>query len=221
MSFEVINLSDVAKRIGQPFTLRPLARIGHLIVSVFVCQGEIDWHKHVDEDELFLVHEGLIHLETDRGNLSLMAEEMALVPKGVYHRSKSSLRSIVVLVRSILFTERTNGHRHFYTTDADPPLEKIRLAPLVPAGPEPYRLTTLAQVEDFEVRLIAGQGQSEPQTTHADGAFWMVVRGGLRIETGAGEEVEVTTGEMTVVPPEIAYRLVCREPSLLITLAKA
>lgn len=58
MSLPVTNLSAVANRIGRPFAAVTLAAVGDLAVSVYVCQGQVNWHKHLDEDELFLVHEG-------------------------------------------------------------------------------------------------------------------------------------------------------------------
>lgn len=201
--------------------LQPLARVAQLVVSVFLCQGELEWHKHLDEDELFLTHEGQLTLETDRGNVSLMPEELVVVPKGVYHRSRSEQRSAVVLIRPLPFTERLNGHRHFYSTDSDPPLEKVRLARLTPALTAPFRPTALAQVEDFELLLAVGRGPSDALTAPDYGALWLVVRGPLHLELADGDVTELNTGDLTGVPPAARYRLICREPATLLTLQKA
>lgn len=221
MSLPVVNLSRAAAALEKPFMLQPLARVAQLVVSVFICQGEMEWHKHLDEDELFLTHEGHITLETDRGNLSLMPEELVVVPKGVYHRSRSEQRSAVVLIRPLTFTERLNGHRHFYSTDADPPLEKVRLARLAPALGTPFHPTALAQVEDFELLLTVGRGLSDMLAAPEYGALWLVVRGPLRVELAHGDVTELSAGDLTGVPPGMRYRLICREPALLLTLQKA
>jgi mannose-6-phosphate isomerase-like protein (cupin superfamily) len=220
MPLSVVNLTSVANEISQPFALRTVAQIGHLLMHVFICQGQMEWHKHLDEDELFLVHEGVIGLDTDRGNVSLHAEELVVVPKGVMHRSKSALRSAVALIRPALFTERTNGQRRFYTTSDDPPLEKVRLARVRAATAEPYRLTALAQVEDFEVLLTTGRGPGPQETAPSYGALWWAVRGEARVETSAGETATLNAGELTALPAGTNYRLSARETALLLTMGR-
>ncbi len=150
-----------------------------------------------------------------------MPEELVVVPKGVYHRSRSELRSTVVLIRPMTVAERLNGHRHFYSTDADPALEKVRLTRLVPTLTLPFRPTALAQVEDFELLLTVGRGMSDPLTAPEYGALWWTLRGPLRIELADGDVTELGSGDVTGVPPGIRYRLICREPAILLTLLKA
>jgi mannose-6-phosphate isomerase-like protein (cupin superfamily) len=220
MPLQTANLSAIAGELQQPFTLRPVASVGHLVICVFVCQGQIEWHKHLDEDELFLVQDGVIALETERGRFNLHAEELAVVPKGVMHRSGSVLRSTVLLIRPTGYTERTNGHRHFYSTGDELPLEKVRLARLAGLTTEPFQPLTLGQIEDYEVLLAVGQGIGVEQTAPATGSFWLVVRGELRIEANDGDVTIVRAGEMTVIPAGAGYRFICRETALLLTLAK-
>jgi mannose-6-phosphate isomerase-like protein (cupin superfamily) len=220
MPLQTASLTQVAHELQQPFTLRPLASVGHLVVSVFVCQGGIEWHKHLDEDELFLVHEGVISLDTERGNLNLHAEELAVVPKGLMHRSQSMLRSTVVLIRPTGYTERTNGHRHFYTVAGEPSLEKVRLAQVAPTAMQPFQLMALAQVENYEVLLAMGRGIGPEETAPDTGALWLVVRGDLRIETTEGDVTLVGPGELTVIPADTRFRFICPQPALLLTLAK-
>lgn len=220
MTLPVVGVDAAAGLLQQPFHVRPLVSLGHLVLSVFICQGQMEWHKHLDEDELFLVHEGVIGLDTDRGNLSLHAEELVVVPRGVRHRSKSMLRSVVVLLRPAALSERTNGHRRFYATDDEPPLEKVRLSPLLAVAGEPFRPVTVGQVDDYEVLALTGRGIGPQWTAPPPGAFWLVVRGSLRVETGAGEVAHLSAGELTLVTPGADYRLICPEPSLLLTAAR-
>lgn len=220
MPFQTASLSAIAGELQQPFSLRPVASVGHLVINVFVCQGQLEWHKHIDEDELFLVQEGVIALDTERGTLNLHAEELAVVPKGVMHRTQSALRSVVILIRPLGYTERTNGQRHFYVTSDEPPLEKVKLARVAPSAIEPFRLTALAQIDDYEALLAVGQGIGPEVTAPVTGSFWLAVRGELRIETHDGDVTLVHPGEMTVIPAGSRYRFVCREPALLFTLAR-
>ena len=72
MTQEIFNLSKVADGVDRPFALMQLALVGEIAASLYVCQGRLDWHKHLDEDELFLVHAGAIRLETELGTLNLL-----------------------------------------------------------------------------------------------------------------------------------------------------
>ncbi|MCC7361791.1 MAG: hypothetical protein IT317_20075 [Anaerolineales bacterium] len=215
----VINLSAAANRVDRPFVVQSLATIADLSVSVFVCQGQVGWHKHLDEDELFLVHEGVIGLDTERGRLTLHSEELVVVPKGLSHRSGSQLRSVVVLIRPTVLSDRKNGHRHS-PLDTDPPLEKVRLARLTTLATEPYQAVTVAQVEDFELLLLQAKGEGAQSVAPAFGALWLALRGGVAVELEAGRR-DLGTGELLVVPPGSAYRLRAAEPSVLLTLDRS
>src|SRR5713226_3864775 len=99
MALDVVSLAQAANKLDHPFRVVQVASIGDLALSIFVCQGQVNWHRHMDEDELFLVHEGVVAIDTERGRLTLHSEELVVVPKGVGHRSGSQLRSIVLLFR--------------------------------------------------------------------------------------------------------------------------
>lgn len=220
MALDVVKLAEAANRLDQPFRVVQLATIGDLALSIFVCQGQINWHRHLDEDELFLVHEGVVALDTERGRLTLHSEELALVPKGVGHRSGSQLRSVVLLLRPIVLTNRKNGHRHG-RVDSDPPLEKVRLARVQTTIPAPFQALPVARVEDFDLLLISAEGFGPPEVAPGHGALWLVVRGAVGIETTQGAGVRLEAGELTVLPAGQSYRLTASQPSLLLTLARA
>jgi mannose-6-phosphate isomerase-like protein (cupin superfamily) len=219
MAMEVVKLADAANKLNQPFHVVPLANIGDLALSVFVCQGQVNWHRHLDEDELFLVHEGVVAVDTERGRLTLHSEELVVVPKGVGHRSGSQLRSVVLLLRPMVLTNRKNGHRHGMV-DSDPPLEKVRLARVQATLPAPYHAFAVARVEDFDLLLLSAEGFGPSETAPAQGALWLVVRGAVGIETNQGAGVRLEAGELVVVPAGQGYRLSSAQPSLLLTLAK-
>ncbi len=220
MSLPIINLSQVADKIGRPFAVVQVASVGDLALSLYICQGLVDWHKHLDEDELFFVHEGVLGLETERGNLTVHSEELVVVPKGVGHRSGSNLRSVVMLIRPAVLSERKNGHRS-YVLETDPPLEKVRLMRTVAALTQPYQGVTLARVENFDVVLMNAQEFGPPTSAPGAGALWFVVRGAVGIETALGAGVRLEAGELTVIPPGQDYRLHAAQSSLVMTLVRS
>jgi mannose-6-phosphate isomerase-like protein (cupin superfamily) len=219
VTLAVVDLNALAAKLERPFALSTVAKVGDMTLSAFLCQGQMSWHKHLDEDELFLIHEGVVVLETSRGRLTLHSEEIAVVPKGLSHRSSSQLRSIVLLLRPSVLTERKNGHRT-HPVDTDPPLEKVRLARVATTMTEAYRPTALARVEDFELLLVSAQGESAAEPAPPFGALWLVIRGSLTV-TAEGESHSLDAGGLIVVPGGVEYALSAVAGTLAVTVGQA
>lgn len=49
-------------------------------------KGEFVWHKHDNEDEMFFVVEGTLHIEFRDKTVTLNKDEFLIVPKGVEHK---------------------------------------------------------------------------------------------------------------------------------------
>jgi mannose-6-phosphate isomerase-like protein (cupin superfamily) len=220
MPLSKVNLSATANKLDRPFNVSPLAAVADLSISLFICQGQVAWHRHLDEDELFLVHEGVVGLDTERGRLTLHSEELVVVPKGVAHRSGSQLRSIVVLIRPAVLSDRKNGHRR-YALDTDPPLEKVRLARVQAMLAAPYQAITVAQVEDFELLLMSVVGAGPRSVAAEHSALWLALRGRVALETDSAETTYLEAGELLSVPRGTAYQFTSETPGVLLTLARA
>jgi quercetin dioxygenase-like cupin family protein len=220
MPLTAIDLSAAANKIDKPFTIIPLAKVADLSLSLYICQGQVPWHRHLDEDELFLVHEGVVSLDTERGRLTLHSEELAVVPKGIGHRTGSQLRSVVLLIRPTVLSDRKNGQRH-YGLATDPPLEKVRLARIQAMLAAPYQALPVGQVEDFELLLLSAQGRGPESTAPLAGVPWLALRGSLNVATLGGDVSPLAAGELLVVPGGMPYRLVADQPSIVLTLARA
>lgn len=220
MSLSPVDLSAVANKLDKPFQMAPLATIADLAVSLFVCQGQVGWHRHLDEDELFLVHEGVVTLDTERGRLTLHSEELAVVPKGFGHRSGSQLRSVVVLIRPAVLSDRKNGHRR-RGLESDPPLEKVRLARVQAMLATPYQAVTVARVEDFELLMLSARGSGPEMSAPDHDAWWLALRGSLSVRVPGTGTVSLSAGEMILLPACARYQLSAEQPSVALTLARA
>jgi mannose-6-phosphate isomerase-like protein (cupin superfamily) len=64
------SVSLAASSLAAPYRLVELGMVDAFVVRAFMAHGEIIWHKHMDQDESFLVWRG----------------EMAAVPRGILHR---------------------------------------------------------------------------------------------------------------------------------------
>ncbi|MBI2141984.1 cupin domain-containing protein [Candidatus Woesearchaeota archaeon] len=94
--FRKFSIGRAVDKIKKPWSPVKLASANgqELIVAVF--EGEYKWHSH-EHDELFIVQEGSVIIETERGNVMLGEGEGFVVPKGISHRP-SSEHAVVLIV---------------------------------------------------------------------------------------------------------------------------
>lgn len=215
MSLPIHSLSDIAGRIDQPFSLVALGLVGDVGVHLYVAQGQLNWHKHIDEDELFLVHEGAVQIETELGSATLHAEEAMLVPKGVGHRSGSARRSVVLLIRQQVFPERKNGHRNYLVTEKETTLEKIRVGQAAAPTARPFEPVTLLKLDDYGLSVFVALASGPAQNSKAGGALLYALRGAVNIEMGDGL-APLQAGQLAILPSHTAYQLHCAQPAVVV-----
>ena len=220
MPLKVMNVAEEAARLTEPFSLIELACVDYLAIDVFICHGAVVWHKHIDQDELFLVQSGVISLETEWGNLKLGSAELAVVPKGVGHRSSSSLWSVVLLFRPRVLADRRNGDRRIFSLKGQEQIEKVSVsaeaARLLDYFEEP---SSLACLDGFVVRLSLCLDESHWHEHEGRDEFLFVQEGVVELGT-EGETVSVRAGEMTVVPKGMIHRLVPGDGAVVMLLER-
>ncbi len=64
--------------------------------------GEFVWHKHDNEDELFLVIEGVLKMELRDQTIEINQNEFLIVPKGTEHRPVAEKEVSVLLFEPAL-----------------------------------------------------------------------------------------------------------------------
>jgi mannose-6-phosphate isomerase-like protein (cupin superfamily) len=62
-----------------------VGEVDDIYVKVAHVHGELAWHAHEHEDELFLILKGHLRIEMEDGAVELDEGEMFIVPKGVRH----------------------------------------------------------------------------------------------------------------------------------------
>lgn len=203
---DVVNLAEEAAKVKRPFELHEVAQLDELGVYVYVSHGRFGWHRHVDEDELFLVLSGLVSMDSEWGSLTLHAGELAVVPKGVGHRSSSMWRSNVLLLRPKLLAGSQNGQRRLFGLPGEEALLKFtlnRVAAQAEADLAPRRLVSVGA---YDVVLRRGMGYSQWEQPGRD-ALVLSHFGRTLIEMAGGTPVSVAAGEVAVLPAGVAYRL--------------
>jgi len=219
MPLKVVNVAEEASRLTEPFSLVEMAYVDYFVVDVFICYGAVVWHKHIDQDELFLVQSGVLSLETEWGNLKLEPGELAVVPKGVEHRSSSSVWSAVLLFQSRTLADRKNGDRRIFALKGERQIEKVSVSAEAARLLDCFEPNDLAYLDDFVLRLSLCLGESHWHKHEGRDEFLFVQKGVVELGT-EGETVSVRTGEMTVVPKGMVHRLVPGDGAVVMLLER-
>ena len=83
-------------------------------------KGEFVWHKHDEEDEMFLVMDGVLKMELRDKTILINKNEFLIVPKGTEHKPVADSEVLVMLFEpaTTLNTGNTENEmtKHFLET---------------------------------------------------------------------------------------------------------
>ena len=89
-------------------------------VKLAKLKGEFVWHKHDEEDEMFLVIDGVLKIELRDKTIVINKNEFLIVPKGTEHRPVADSEVLVMLFEpaTTLNTGNTENEmtKHFLET---------------------------------------------------------------------------------------------------------
>lgn len=123
-----MNLRAEAERLEKYWTPRVLGRINDQFVKVAKLKGELTWHSHENEDEMFLVLKGRLRIEyQDRAAVHLAEGEFHIVPRGVMHNPVCEDECLIALVEPA-----TTRHTGDLVTDRTVSIEEQLKVPATP-----------------------------------------------------------------------------------------
>lgn len=209
-----LSVSEIADQLDEPFAIADVAHVGDIIVSVYICLGKLEWHSHLDVDEMFWVYEGAMWLDSERGNVRLRSDELSVVPKGVGHRSRSGVRTVVLLLRCGFLPDRKNGRRRLYAIDDEADLPRVNLRDAAQSLPEPRRFQTVARIEETTLQVGRGGGNWTPEVPAANDRLIYVLDGVATVRTSQSMQ-HLHPGDLAVVPRGAIYQLSSGEAMLV------
>ena len=208
MAIATTNLIELAAQQKKPFDLIEAAQVDEMGVYVTISHGRFGWQRHVDEDEVFLVLNGLVSLDSEWGSLTLHAGEMVLVPKGVGHRTASLWRSTVALFRPRMRAATQNGQRRLHAVPGEHVLQKENLYRAGGALMADYSLKHLSTMGAYHMFLQRGVGISSWRMSGDAHRMILIFNGDALLETafdGAmGPLVHFLVEEKQLTPKEQA-----------------
>ena len=109
------NLKNEAQSLESHWHPKVVGRVNDQYVKVARVKGQLAWHQHDDEDELFLVLQGRLRIEyEDRDDVELAEGDFHVVPAGVMHNPVCDEECLIALIEPAstkhtgdLMTDRT------------------------------------------------------------------------------------------------------------------
>jgi len=87
--------------VTEHWSPKVVGRVNDQYVKVAKVRGELAWHKHDDEDELFQVLRGRLRIQFEGGaETALEAGEFCVVPRGVLHNPVAEEECWIVLIET-------------------------------------------------------------------------------------------------------------------------
>jgi quercetin dioxygenase-like cupin family protein len=217
-----VNVDEYAEKLDRPFLMASLAHVDNYLVSVYSCQGAMAWHRHLDEDELFIGYSGSATVETAWGAASLSFADLFTVPKGLPHRSLAVMPSILLLVQTRGMPSRRNGHQPADGGDGVQPdssrLGKVSVAAEAAKLSDIYAPKRIASSDALAVSVEISFGP-EQWHTHAGDELVFCQYGQLLIESDDAI-APLMRGELVVTRAGERHRLVAGEPTTVMLLSR-
>ncbi|NOZ62090.1 MAG: cupin domain-containing protein [Calditrichaeota bacterium] len=91
----ITEMGDMIKNVWAPLDLFQISDIKVRLVKI---KGKYHWHKHTDEDEIFLVIQGEMKIHFKEKEISLVENEAVFVPRNVEHLTESNDGALVMLI---------------------------------------------------------------------------------------------------------------------------
>ena len=95
---ELVDLQPLVDACTDRWYNQTLCRVNDSVVRLGVIQGEYHWHKHDRDDEFFYVVDGRFLIDLEGRTVELGPRQGFTVPKGVRHRTRAPVRSVVLMV---------------------------------------------------------------------------------------------------------------------------
>lgn len=114
------DITEALARVTVHWTPRVVGRVNDQYIKVAKLLGELVWHAHDNEDEMFLVVYGSLRIQLEGADdVVLEPGQFYVVPKGVRHNPVAEDEVGIVLIETV-----TTAHTGSEQTDRTVPIER-------------------------------------------------------------------------------------------------
>ncbi|HET9099640.1 MAG TPA: cupin domain-containing protein [Acidobacteriaceae bacterium] len=99
---ETVDLITALESVTEYWSPRVIAQVNDQYVKVAKLRGQLAWHRHDKEDELFYVLRGHLKIEYEQGRaVELEPGSMHVVPRGVLHNPVAEEECWIALIETV------------------------------------------------------------------------------------------------------------------------
>jgi mannose-6-phosphate isomerase-like protein (cupin superfamily) len=96
-----INIEAALKNVTQYWSPQIIGRVNDQYIKVAKLKGELLWHAHADEDEMFMVVYGTLKIQLEDRDVILKPGEFYVIPKQVRHNPVADEECGIVLIETV------------------------------------------------------------------------------------------------------------------------
>ena len=100
-SIDPINIEMALASVSSYWTPKVVGRVNDQYVKVAKLKGELVWHAHQHEDEMFLVVYGTLKIQLEDREVVLKPGSFYTVPKNVRHNPVAEEECGIVLIETV------------------------------------------------------------------------------------------------------------------------
>lgn len=83
---EKVNIRKELETIKEHWSQKTIGESNGQLFKLAKGLGSTNWHKHDDQDELFILYKGHLTIQLRNKEIQLYEDEIFIVPKGIEHR---------------------------------------------------------------------------------------------------------------------------------------
>ncbi len=93
-----MKLDDAFDRVTEYWSPKVIGQVNDHLLKAAKLKGELVWHAHDEQDELFYIVKGSLRIEFEDGPIDLAAGDFLTVPRGVRHNPVAHDECWVLLI---------------------------------------------------------------------------------------------------------------------------
>jgi len=106
------NLEEKFAQITEYWTPKIVGELNGQYVKLAKGKGELIWHSHEEEDELFMIVKGTLIMEFRDKTTYTKAGEILIIPKGVEHKPSTEDEEVWIMLFEPKETKHTGEILH-------------------------------------------------------------------------------------------------------------
>jgi len=95
---EKVNIREALASLEEYWSQKTIGEANGQLFKVAKGIGETRWHKHDDQDELFILYKGHLTIQLRDQDVELKEDELFIVPKGLEHCPKADEEAEFLIV---------------------------------------------------------------------------------------------------------------------------